>query len=332
MQLLFVTKGLVIKKRGDRLLVIENGQEFSVSLRQVSSVAMANHCFVSTAALRLAVEHEIPVFILDDLGNVQARMCSPAFVGHARLRRQQVYFADSPQASDWVKELFGLKTEQQAQNLRFLANRKPSFDTQIEQAMLAMDTIQLKMSETTIDQHAATHQDKWQQLMGMEGGIARHYWQAIAICFGKEGLFERRSRRPATDAFNCALNYLYGILYTVTESALFAAGLDPHLGILQTDGYDSPSLSFDLIEPFRPWADRFLLEKLLQHEFEDHYFDKKSDGGFWLNKEGKKWLIPPFNEYMQGTEPFLTMRRKRADSIYEYAGMLRKTIENFEKP
>ncbi|MFN8348817.1 MAG: CRISPR-associated endonuclease Cas1 [Spirosomataceae bacterium] len=332
MQLLFASYGLIIKKRNNRFLVIDNGKEFSVSPRKLTSVAITTHCFVSTSALRLAIDHQLPVFFMDELGNVIGRVWSPSFAAHSRLRRQQVYFADSPEAVVWVKQLFDLKTEQQLQNLGFLQNRKPGYAADIHRAMEAISDIRLKVQTTAVEISAPTHQAQWQSLLGLEGSMARHYWQTIAECFADKGLFDGRSRRPATDAFNCALNYLYGMLYTTTESALFAAGLDPYLGVLHTDGYDSASLSFDLIEPFRPWADRFLLEKMLRGEFEEGYFDKKENNGFWLNKAGKKWLIPAFNEYMNGVEPFLHWRKKRTDTMYEYAGMLRKIIEHFEKP
>lgn len=332
MQLLFASPKLVIKKRNNRFLVIENGQEFSVSPRKLTSVAISSNCFISTSALRLAVEHRLPVFLIDELGSIIGRIWSPSFGAHAQLRRQQVYFADNAAATNWIKEVFALKTEQQCQNLRFVQNRKPSFATEIRKSLLAIEAVAQRIALTEVPLNATTHQAKWQTLLGFEGSIARHYWQSIEQCFAKQGLFEGRSRRPATDVFNAALNYLYGILYTITESALFAAGLDPYLGILHTDGYDTPSLAFDLIEPFRPWADRFLLEKMIQNEFDNAYFEQKENNGYWLNKAGKKWLIPAFNEYMEGVEPFLQMRKKRSATIYEYAGTLRKLIENFEKP
>lgn len=42
------------------------------------------------------------------------------------------------------------------------------------------------------------------------------------------------------------------MLYSVVEAGLFTAGLDPYLGILHADAHKKPTLSFDLIEPFRP--------------------------------------------------------------------------------
>ena len=60
--------------------------------------------------------------------------------------------------------------------------------------------------------------------------------------------FEKRSRRPALDHFNSALNYLYGMTYGVVEGGIFAKGLDPFIGLLHTDQYNEPTLAFDLIE------------------------------------------------------------------------------------
>lgn len=63
------------------------------------------------------------------------------------------------------------------------------------------------------------------------------------------------------------LNYYYGMLYTIVEGALFAAELDPHLGILHIDTHNKPVLAFDLIEIFRPWVDALLIETCLKKAF-----------------------------------------------------------------
>ncbi len=54
---------------------------------------------------------------------------------------------------------------------------------------------------------------------------------------------------------------MYSMLYAVLEGALFAAGFDPHLSILHADEYNKAVLAFDLIEAFRPWIDRLLIEE-----------------------------------------------------------------------
>jgi len=68
--------------------------------------------------------------------------------------------------------------------------------------------------------------------------------------------FNGRSRDPAKDAFNCLLNYGYGVLYSQVEKACIIAGLDPYVGFLHTDNYNKKSFVFDLIEIFRIHIDR----------------------------------------------------------------------------
>src|SRR5690606_11797624 len=97
-------------------------------------------------------------------------------------------------------------------------------------------------------------------LLGNEGSMAHLYWKILSVTLPTGFMFETRSKFPAKDPFNAALNYLYGIMYTQVEMAVYTVGLDPALGIFHTDQYQKPALAFDLIEPFRAWADRFLLE------------------------------------------------------------------------
>ena len=82
------------------------------------------------------------------------------------------------------------------------------------------------------------------------------HFRAIAALLGPERGFVARTRdREGFDAANSALDYLYGLLYTTCHRALVAAGLDPRLGFVHTDGPDGKlSLLYDFIEEFRAIA------------------------------------------------------------------------------
>ncbi len=166
-------------------------------------------------------------------------------------------------------------------------------------------------------------------LMGVEGNIARIYWRSVAQSLPAEDQFDKRSRKPALDPFNAALNYMYGMLYSVIEGALFAAGLDPHLGILHADEYNKPTLSFDLIEPFRPWIDRLLIEEYLIHNLEKKFFSKNQYGLF-LNKEGKAFIIPLFNDFLRKGKRYLQRETTTKNRMYQLAGKLAQRIRTFE--
>ena len=74
--------------------------------------------------------------------------------------------------------------------------------------------------------------------------LPRYFCQAVLEWPGRETY-------GATDRFNSALNYGYGILYSQVEQALILAGLDSYGGFLHADRPGKPSLALDLIEEFR---------------------------------------------------------------------------------
>jgi CRISPR-associated protein Cas1 len=83
----------------------------------------------------------------------------------------------------------------------------------------------------------------------LESQAARIYWRALF----PEGLFRRD---PEGESLNPCLNYAYAIVRAVVARALCAAGLHPSLGVHHHNRYDAFCLADDLMEPFRPLADR----------------------------------------------------------------------------
>ena len=73
-------------------------------------------------------------------------------------------------------------------------------------------------------------------LSGLEGQIARNYWGLLSSGLPAGFQFEGRSRMPATDRFNAALNYLYAILGSYVENAIIQAGLDRISGLCMQMG------------------------------------------------------------------------------------------------
>ena len=127
-------------------------------------------------------------------------------------------------------------------------------------------------------------------IMGIEGNMAKIYWRAIAECLPAPYAFSKRSRRPAEDLFNASLNYLYGMLYNTVHSACLAAGLESSVGILHQDSVNKPTLVFDMIEPFRPWADQLLIELCLSQKISEGSLEEVK-GGVRLNRSGRKVII-----------------------------------------
>jgi CRISPR-associated protein Cas1 len=314
MQLVLDTKNLEISRlRGLFLIEAPDGTRRTISPRKVTSIAVTQACRLHTSAIELAAAHEIPIYLLSTIGKVTARLGAPNFQSIATLRRRQVEFARAPDAARWVTGLYLLKTDGQVENLAHLQAKHPSIAAMRAIARKADELVALPLAEAG------------PKIMAMEAAIARHYWQALAQWLPPECDFEKRTRRPAQDPFNAALNYLYGMLYTVVETGLFAAGLDPHLGLLHADEYNKPVLAFDFIEPFRPWADRLLIEQFTAAKVPVAYF-AKIPGGLALAKPGKAFFIPLFNSWLRTERTWGGKRASVRNHIYQLAGRYAKKL------
>ena len=132
---------------------------------------------------------------------------------------------------------------------------------------------------------------------GWEGSAGRHYFDALAICIPNAFQFKGRSFRPAQDEFNALINYAYGILYSRIERALMLAGLDPFVGFMHRDDYNTKSMVYDFIEPYRIFAERFVFKLFTSKRINKSYFEHFT-GGVSLNKEGKSFFVPEYLEYL----------------------------------
>lgn len=133
----------------------------------------------------------------------------------------------------------------------------------------------------------------------------------------------------APDAFNCLLNYTYGMLYGHCESALIKAGIDPFVGVMHRDEYNRPVLVYDFIELFRAWADYVVCHLLVQEVVFDEFFDREPTAdGYWLNTTGKRILIQSFNDYLAEIVTVAGLSRSRLNHLtleaQKLASMLKK--------
>jgi CRISP-associated protein Cas1 len=86
-----------------------------------------------------------------------------------------------------------------------------------------------------------------------EAVAAVYYWKNIFQLFPE---FKRERFGPPP---NNLLNYGYAILRAVTARSLVASGLLPTLGIFHKNQYNSYCLADDIMEPYRPFVDKIVL-------------------------------------------------------------------------
>lgn len=88
----------------------------------------------------------------------------------------------------------------------------------------------------------------------VEGRAAAYYWEHL---FGEKSNFVRNRDE---DGLNAMLNYGYAILLAVVARALVSSGLLPAVGIHHRNKYNPWCLASDIMEPYRPYVDRIVLE------------------------------------------------------------------------
>jgi CRISP-associated protein Cas1 len=326
MQLILDTEGLFLNAYRGAFQIKKDDIVKRISPKKITSIAITANVLIQSAAVKLAVENQIPILFFDNIGKAKALLWSPYFENIATLRRQQIGFANSTKATEWFIDLFELKSMTQINVLEYLQRRRTA-----QKDNLGITIGYIKNQTKKFEPYRAEIiADCRNNLMGIEGSIAAMYWKAVAAAMPEPYSFEKRSRRPANDLFNAVLNYLYGMTYTVVEGGIFAAGLDPYLGFIHVDEHKKPTLTFDVIEPFRPWLDRLLIEECLKGNIQENFVTKNQHGLF-LNKTGKAYIIPLFNDFMEQLRFFQERRISNKNHIYTIAGQLAKSIRTFEE-
>lgn len=90
----------------------------------------------------------------------------------------------------------------------------------------------------------------------LEGRAAAYYWKTIFPEFPE--FVRGREETPP----NGMLNYGYGILRAVIARAIVSSGMLPTLGIHHHNRYNAFCLADDIMEPYRPFVDKTVLDIL----------------------------------------------------------------------
>jgi CRISP-associated protein Cas1 len=276
-----------------------HSDEHVFAVHTIDVIIFTKGITMTSDALMLALENEIPVVFIDAIGHPVGQVWGGRFGSIATIRRHQVYFADKPEGWFWMADFLKQKIENQRfviQNVTFLLDAKAQRRqgrafSGFEHAIQSF-TDWKPMEPLKTDEIAATFR-AW------EAVASRFYFRFLASIMPAAFQFENRNFRPALDRFNCLLNYLYGMLYVHVELALMKSGIDPTLGILHVDRHNRPTMAFDFIEPFRYWADLVALQLIFSGTLPaDGFLNLEDEGGFWLGAEAKPLVISAMTDFL----------------------------------
>lgn len=289
MQLVINTYGSYLRKSGDCFLVKKDEKSFEVAASKINSILITTAAYITTDAIKMAVDSNIDIVFLDAHGDPYGRVWHPKLGSTTLIRRRQLEIYDSIEGLNLAKEWGIKKFDNQMALLNRLKKARPEKGDGLEGYIQ-----EIERSREDMKRLRGTIDFRRQEMLGLEGMASRAYFGAISSIMPDRYRFPGRSRNPANDEFNAMLNYGYGVLYSLVEKGCIIAGLDPYVGFLHTDSYNKKSLVFDIIEIFRTYTDEAVVHLFTRRMIKDEFFEPLEQG-IGLSKEGKAALIEAVN-------------------------------------
>lgn len=323
---------LVLNSYGAKLSIDNNAFVVSnaagtqrIPCDSIDSIMVARSTVVTSDALMLAVDCDIPVRFADKAGNNVGCVWSHKYGSISTIRKGQLAFTASAGAVSWIKEVI-VKKMQNQQALLFMVQAdsddgRNAVDAAVSKIGRLVDKVK-NLSGDTVREVAA-------YLRAYEGNASKLYFQTLNIFVPEKFRFKERTQHPATDIANAMLNYGYGILYGKVENSLVRAGIDPYIGVLHRDEYGKPVLSYDVIELFRVWVDYVVYSLLAQDVVNNEYFSIDENGAVWLEGLGRRVVIQSMNDYLSETESVKGVKRSRETHIFLYAQNLAQIFKHY---
>lgn len=284
-------EGVRIGVRGQSVRITDKEGDLvrDLPLANVESLAVLGGVQVSTQALAVFADQEVPVAFLSSAGRLTAMM-DPLGPTSAAIRAAQVRMLDRP---DRALELARAVTLAKITNQRTLLMRNHA-DLPSRAATDLQECVASAERAATMD-----------ELRGHEGNAAAIYFRHFAGMF-KEGVKEiaakfdanGRQRRPPPDPINAVLSFAYSMLTNECTAACRLASLEPTIGALHATRPGRPALALDLLEPFRPIiADSVAVSAFNRGELtEGHFLSTAS--GCALTDAGRKAFFGAYGRRM----------------------------------
>jgi CRISPR-associated protein Cas1 len=282
MKVVVETYGAQLSLQTGMLVVETDHKKEEISLLHITSIHIHTHARLSSALIIECVKSHIPIYFEDKL-QIEAMIWSPRYGSISNIRKKQALFSYSLYKYVLIKKLLIRKNEERAKWIKQITTKK-----ELHEWAEQMLEINLKIQQ-------APPQDNY--IRSLEAHSSKIFFTAFNALLPAKYRFDKRTYRNSKDIVNISLNYAYGILYNEITKALIVAGLDPDMGFFHASQYNKPALTFDMIEPYRPWAEQNLFKVLKKPEFIKLENPIEDQGK--LNKTAKHILIEEMENFLQ---------------------------------
>ncbi len=274
---------------------VERETRLRVPLHHVGAVVCLGNVGVSTPLVHRLADEGVSLVLLDANGRFKARM-EGAVSGNVLLRRAQHERSTNPAfALETARACVAGKIKN-ARQVLLRGAREAKTDEEGGQIGRGADDLAASL-------RALPDAADLDGVRGIEGEAARQYFACLNLLVRTEarGHFrmDRRTRRPPRDRMNALLSFLYAMWMNDCRSAIEAAGLDPQIGFLHALRPGRAALALDLMEEFRPFADRLALTLVNRGQLSREDFVEREGGAVSLEGEARKAVVVAYQERKQ---------------------------------
>jgi len=286
------TQGTYLHLDTDNIRVeVERERRAMIPIHHVDSVVVFGNVLISPFLIhRLAREHK-PVTWLTEHGRFMARTETPVS-GNVLLRVAQHDCAqDKARTLNVARYVAAGKLQNQKTTLLRSAREAANDDAHLlRHAAREINSLIGSLPLTgTVD-----------EVRGIEGTAARTYWDAFPRMLRMNREFfdmRERTRRPARDAVNATLNFVYTVLANDCASACQSVGLDPQVGFLHALRPGRSSLALDLMEELRAVvADRAIVTLINRQQLTPRDFQQHEGRTVTIREDARKLILSHLSE------------------------------------
>ena len=274
---------------------VERETRLRVPLHHLGSIVVFGNVLVSPALMHRLADEGKSLVLLSEHGRFKARLEGPVS-GNILLRQAQHAKAGDPVFALSSARAFVAGKIKNARQLLVRGAREAKNDDESKRLTRRADDLAAALRAVP----AAGDLDT---LRGIEGEAARQYFAGLNLVLRAESravfTMDGRSRRPPRDRMNALLSFLYAMLMNDCRSAIETVGLDPQLGFLHAVRPGRAALALDLMEEFRPLADRLALTLVNRGQLNSADFSAHEGGAVTLAESGRKTVIVAWQEKKQ---------------------------------
>jgi len=144
---------------------------------------------------------------------------------------------------------------------------------------------------------------KIDEIMGIEGSLAREYFKHFFTLLPKDMHKNKRSKQPPQDPANALMSYWYSLYYNIITVKLLSYGFECSIGYLHTPFRTHNALASDILELFRASINQAVVSVFANNLLTLEDFSKK--GGVYLKYDGRKKVWGEFVALVDVLKPKL---------------------------